>query len=104
MACASNFRAASYQTLDIAATGYEEGYPAFLELHKKGLISDADKEKGYDLAVKYWAAYHSAERALEAYDSFNSAENREKVNVAINEAIKCLNTLTKYIQPFLKGD
>jgi hypothetical protein len=104
IACAhSNFQETAYKALASSASVYENGYPAFLELHKQGIVSDAQKAKGRDLAVKYWAAYHAAQEALEAYTNYQSADNIDTVNVAVNEMNKLLIDLTKYIEPFLKA-
>ena len=100
-ACAGTFKANSYKTLAASATIYEQGYPAFLELYNKGMVSFEVKEKGRALAVKYWAAYHAASNALIAYDAVDSAENKDKAAAAILEAQKFLTELTAYIQPFL---
>lgn len=103
-ACASkNFATQAGKTLSVGADIYESGYPAFLELHKKGLISDRDKAKGYDLAVKYWAAYHMAQEALEGYVTIQNEENKAKLQTALNESIKWLTNLTEYINPFITG-
>ncbi|MFA5391836.1 MAG: hypothetical protein WC331_10505 [Candidatus Omnitrophota bacterium] len=101
-ACAAGqFRTNSYKTLAGSATIYESGYPAFLDLYNKGIISFETKEKGRALAIKYWAAYHAAANALIAYDAVDSAENKDRVTIAIFEAQKFLTELTAYIQPFL---
>ena len=100
--CATQgFKTNAYKTLAAGAAIYESGYPAFLELHQHGLVSDAQKAFGKDLAVKYWAAYHAAVDALIAYDAMNSAENQARVKTALDEAIRCLSNLSAYIQPFL---
>lgn len=101
-ACAAGqFRANSYKTLAASATVYEQGYPAFLELYQKGLISFEVKEKGRALAIKYWAAYHAASDALIAYDTVSSVENKDRAVAALVETAKFLSELTAYIQPFL---
>ena len=100
--CATqNFKTNAYKTLAAGAAIYESGYPAFLELHQKGLISDAQKVAGKELAIKYWAAYHAATDALIAYDAVDSAANQDRVRVALAEAVRCLSTLSAYVQPFL---
>ena len=100
-ACAGTFRGNAYQTLAGSASLYESGYPAFLELYNKGVISYEVKEKGRAIAVKYWAAYHAASKALIAYEEVASAENEARVQVVLLEASKFLTELTAYIQPFL---
>lgn len=101
MACAGTFKTNAYKTLASGAAIYEAGYPAFLELHQKGLISDAVKANGKALAIKYWAAYHAATDALITYDAIGTAESEAKVKVALDEASRCLSNLSDYIQPFL---
>ena len=101
--CATQgFKTNAYKTLAAGAAIYESGYPAFLELHQKGLISDAQKATGKELAIKYWAAYHAATDALIAYDAVDTAENQAKVKTALDEAARCLSNLSAYIQPFLR--
>ena len=101
-ACAAGtFKTNSYKTLAASATIYEQGYPAFLDLYNKGIISFETKEKGRALAIKYWAAYHAATNALIAYDAVDSAENKDRVTAAVLESQKFLAELTAYIQPFL---
>ena len=101
--CATqNFKTNGYKTLAAGAAIYELGYPAFLELHQKGLISDAEKVRGKELATKYWGAYHAATGALIAYDAVDTAENQAKVKTALDEAARCLSNLSAYIQPFLR--
>jgi len=102
MGCAhQEFRTNAYKTLASGAAIYESGYPTFLELYRKGLISDAEKEDGKAWAIKYWGAYHLTVDALIAYDAVSSAENEARVGTAIEEAIRCLSGLSTYIQPFL---
>jgi len=104
MACATTeFRTNSYKTLASSAAVYESGYPAFLELHRMGLVTDAQKATGKALAIKYWAVYHAAADALIAYDAVSSADNAAKVGAAIAQVQPCLENLSAYIQPFLKG-
>jgi len=95
------FRTNAYKTLAAGAAIYEAGYPAFIELHQRGLVTDAQKAAGKVFAIKYWAAYHAASDALIAYDAVDSAENKDRVRVALDEAVRCLSTLSTYIQPFL---
>ena len=95
------FKTNAYKTLAAGAAIYESGYPAFLELHRMGLVTDAQKEAGKVFAIKYWAAYHAASDALIAYDAVDSAENKDRVRVALDEAVRCLSTLSAYVQPFL---
>ena len=101
--CATQgFKTNAYKTLAASAAIYESGYPAFLELHQKGLISDPQKTTGKELAIKYWAAYHAATDALIAYDAVENAENKDRVRLALDEAARCLSNLSAYIQPFLR--
>lgn len=102
MACAtSSFRTDAYKTLASGADIFESGYPAFLDLHRMGLITDAQKAAGKALAIKYWAVYHVAADALIAYDAVSSADNAAKVGAAIAQVQPCLENLSAYIQPFL---
>jgi len=96
------FRTNAYKTLAAGAAIYESGYPAFLELHQKGLISDAQKATGKELAIKYWAAYHGAVNALILYDTVQSTENEARVKATLQEAARFLSELSAYIQPFLR--
>ena len=95
------FKTNAYKTLAAGAAIYESGYPAFLELHQRGLVTDAQKAAGKAIAIKYWGAYHVASDALIAYDAVDSAENKDRVRVALDEAVRCLSTLSAYVQPFL---
>ena len=95
------FRTNAYKTLAAGAAIYESGYPAFLEFHQRGLVTDAQKAAGKAIAIKYWGAYHVASDALIAYDAVDSAENKDRVRVALDEAVRCLSTLSAYVQPFL---
>lgn len=97
------FTVNAYKTLSAGATIYEQLYPAFLEAHQKGLITDDQRQRGHDLAVKYWAAYHLAADALVVYNETNTAENKDKVNVAIGEAVKYLTDMEAYIRPLIGG-
>jgi len=102
--CAGTFKTNAYKTLAASAAVYENGYPAFLELYQKGIITADQKAKGKELATKYWAAYHAAADALIAYDAVANTENKERVAVAIAEAQKGLANLSSYIQPFLSKE
>ena len=95
-------RTGSYKALAAGAAIYESGYPAFLELHQKGLVSDAQKTAGRELAVKYWAAYHAASEALVALDTVQSAESKDRVTATMAAMSRALAALTQYIQPFIE--
>lgn len=104
-ACASTeqFRTNTYRTLAVSADIYESGYPAFLDLHRQGIVSDEVKEQGREIALKYWAAYHAAVEAFEAWETIRTSETQERVNVALQEVSVLLAELTRYIQPFLQA-
>jgi len=98
----TDLRTGSYKALAAGAAIYESGYPAFLELHQKGLVSDAQKTAGRELAVKYWAAYHAASEALVALDTVQSAESKDRVTATMAAMSRALAALTQYIQPFIE--
>ena len=91
----------AYRTVSASADFYEAAYPAFVEAHKKGLISDADAQKGRDLAVKYWAAYHTTVEMGIAYKAVDSKENADRLQEALIQAQAALSALIEYIIPLL---
>jgi uncharacterized lipoprotein YehR (DUF1307 family) len=104
VACDKTFTTNAYKTLSASATIYEQGYPAFLEAHEKGLVTDAQKAQGKELATKYWGAYHMAVEALIVYNEVSTAENKDKVSVALIQMSKSIADFSTYITPFIGGN
>jgi len=92
----------SYKTLIVGANAYEVGMPSLIELWGKGLISNETYEEIKDMALMYWSAYHTAAAILEAFAVTMSAEDEERLYIALAETAKCLADLIEYMNPILQ--
>jgi len=91
----------TYKTLIVGANAYEVGMESLGELYDKGLISEEFWWDARKIALSYWSAYHSAAEILEAFVVTMSAEDEERLYVALAETAKCLADLIEYINPIL---
>nr|WP_321513144.1 hypothetical protein [uncultured Pseudodesulfovibrio sp.] len=62
-----SFIKASYQTLAVAGTTYDNAMNAVGDYYRAGRISEDQKGKIRGIALKYYGAYHLAREALTSY-------------------------------------
>lgn len=98
--CAT-FTANSYKALSAAAVTYDTTMKSAADLYKQGKVTDEQKAKIVEIGNYYWAAYHVAVDALAAYEATSSAEDKDRVTVALSRMSAFLAQLVEYVTPFL---
>ena len=98
--CAT-FTRDSCRTLSIAATTYDTAMKSIADLYRQGKVTEEQKIKVLEIATEYWAAYHIATDALEAYMTVSSVDNEKRLEIAMMEFSKVLSKFMNYVQPII---
>ena len=91
----------AFKAVSASADLYEGAYPAFVDAHNKGLVNEADYQKGKSLAEKYWAAYHMAVEAGIAYKTVETKDAADRLQEALVQSQAALSAMIEYIVPLL---
>jgi 1,2-phenylacetyl-CoA epoxidase PaaB subunit len=81
---------------------YDAAMSTLAALYKEGVVSKEDVEKAIEIARKFYVAYHAALDIYVVWLSTQSAEDSQRLKVAIEEAANFLGNLRTYIS-ILRG-
>jgi hypothetical protein len=78
---------------------YNAAWLSFKDLHEAGIVSDADFEKGRDLARKFYKNFTRAVDLVLAYEKGNM--NQGEAKSAVDLALSANKVLQEYLKPML---
>ena len=98
--CAS-FSKNAYRALGTSSVAYDVAMKTTADLYHQKVVGEDVKTKAIELGNIFWAAYNSAVDALAAYEKTRTAEDKVKVETALNEANAAFVKFLDYVKPFM---
>ena len=93
------FAKEAYKLLAAEVEIYNAAWLSFKDLHEAGIVSDADFEKGRDLARKFYKKYTRAVDLVLAYEK--GTMNQGEAKSAVDLALSANKILQEYLKPKL---
>ena len=98
--CAS-FSKNAYRALGTSSVAYDVAMKTTADLYHQKVVGEDVKTKAIELGNIFWAAYNSAVDALVAYEKTRTADDKAKVETALNEANAAFVKFLDYVKPFM---
>ena len=99
--CGASFSKNAYRALGTSSVAYDVAMKTTADLYHQKVVGEDVKTKAIELGNIFWAAYNSAIDALAAYEKTRTAEDKVKVETALNEANAAFVKFLDYVKPFM---
>jgi len=78
-----NWELAAYRSFAVAQVNYEKGFAAIVELHERGLVSDADYARGKQIADRIYRLGKNGTALLVRYAELKDAATKRDIQAAV---------------------
>lgn len=102
--CGTSIKSAMYSSLKTIAEMHNSSVIVVFDLHQKQIIKDEKVNEFLNLSDKVQAAYDAAQAAFEIYMAVDSAENAEKLKIAVAGLQASISVFTNFYTVIVKGE